>query len=309
MSLFLFLVCQLTCHCVFPFINFMIVWRVRILGFSVFLFSLCISFLLSCYFSFVIFICFCLIILLLLFFSVAKSRFLRYRQDCNEDISDLFAQIFRDKYRTPLKNVALRNCTITDDGMTALLQHDLVSLSLWYCDNVTTSSWPILIDHGHNLRFLELGKYVDMLKYSEPNEKAPIDFQLQLPKLQKLILTDVVLQPTVQFSHLRELTYLDLTSCTFAEFNLETILNLPNLITLILFDVWPLESEIPTICRMKQLQKLDISTAHVNVSNGIYKNPNEVSFLCLKLNIFEYYESFAPSRCRRWRKLSKVYQI
>lgn len=204
-------------------------------------------------------------------------RFLKYRQDCNEDIHDLLAHIFSDKQRTPLKHVALRTCTISDDGMAVLLAHNLVSLSLWYCDSITTASWNKLIEHGSNLRFLELGKYVDMLKYGEPNEKAPIDFQLTLPRLQKLILTAVVLQPTVQFSHLKELTYLDLTSCIFAEFSLEALVDLPNLTSLILFDVWPLETEIPTICKLKQLHRLDISTAHVNVSNGTYKTPNAVS--------------------------------
>lgn len=161
--------------------------------------------------------------------------------------------------------------------MAVLLQHNLVSLSLWYCDSITTASWNTLIENGSNLRYLELGKYVDMLKYGEPNEKAPIDFQLMLPHLQKLILSAVVLQPTVQFSHLKELSYLDLTSCIFAEFSLDALIDLPNLSSLILFDVWPLETEIPIICKLKQLRQLDISTAHVNVSNGTYKNPNEVN--------------------------------
>lgn len=206
-----------------------------------------------------------------------SCRFFKYRQDCNEDINDVFAHIFSDKQRTPLKRVTLRNCTISDDGMAVLLGHKLVSLSLWYCDSITTASWNTLIEHGSNLRFLELGKYVDMLKYGEPNEKAPIDFQLTLPRLQKLILTAVVLQPTVQFSHLKELSYLDLTSCIFAEFSLDALVDLPNLTSLILFDVWPLESEISTICKLKQLRQLDISTAHVNNINGVYKTPNEVS--------------------------------
>lgn len=187
-------------------------------------------------------------------------------------------KIFRDTHRTPLKHIALRNCTISDVGMSVLLNHDLVSLSLWYCDVITTASWQTLIEHGKNLEYLELGRYVDMLKHSEPNEKMPIDFKLDLPKIRKLILTGVVLQPTVEFNHLKDLTYLDLTQCTFHnEFTLESIVNLPNLTTLILFNVWPLETELTTICSMKKLQKLDISTGYFNTNNyGTFKNPNEV---------------------------------
>lgn len=177
--------------------------------------------------------------------------------------------------------MALRNCTISDNGMTTILKHDLLSLSMWYCDNVTTDSWETLIEHGKSLQVLELGRYVDLLKHSEPNEKTPIDFELNLPNLRKLILNAVVLQPTLQFTELKNLSYLDLTACIFAEFSLESLVDLPNLSALILFNVWPLESELPAICNMKKLKILDISTAYgasaaVINGNGSYKNPNEV---------------------------------
>lgn len=199
--------------------------------------------------------------------------------------------IFRDKHRTPLKHVSLRNCTITNEGMALLLRHELTSLSMWYCDSITTDIWSTVIEYGRNLKALELGRYVDMLKYSEPNEKTPIDFQLDLPNLRKLILNAVVLQPTLQFTHLTELTYLDLTSCIFAEFSLDALTNLSNLSSLILFNVWPLESELPTICKLKKLTTLDISTAAVASAllisgNGSYKNPNQVREL---YGVFQFY--------------------
>lgn len=224
--------------------------------------------------------------LFLLYFSlivilIPCYRFLQYRQNSSEDISDAFINIFRDKYRTPLKHVALRNCTISDEGMSILLNHDLISLSMWYCDNVSTQSWRTLIEHGQCLQVLELGRYVDLLKYTEPNEKTPIDFELNLPSLRKLILNAVVLQPTLQFTELKSLSYLDLTACIFAEFSLESLVDLPNLSALILFNVWPLESELPAICKMKKLKILDISTAYgasatISNGNGSYKNPNKV---------------------------------
>lgn len=202
-----------------------------------------------------------------------KRRFFKHRQDCNEDVDDEFVKIFHDKLRTPLRHISLRNCSITDDGMNILLNHNLVSLSLWYCEQITNASWQSLIEHGKNLEYLELGRFVDMLKTNkEPS--TPIDFKLDLPRIRKLILNGVIMQPTVEFYHLNDLNYLDLTQCTFT--SLESIVNLPNLTTLILFDVWPLESELPTICRMKKLQNLDISTANT-IDYGNFKSPNEAS--------------------------------
>jgi Zyg-11 family protein len=107
--------------------------------------------------------------------------------------------IFKDTSRTPLKFVSLRNSSITDNGMSVLLKHNLISLSLWYCDKITTASWSALINNGKELKSLELGKFVDLLKYREPNEKTPIDFHIDLPKLRRLILNGVALQSSITF--------------------------------------------------------------------------------------------------------------
>lgn len=186
--------------------------------------------------------------------------------------------IFQDVNRTPLKFVSLRNSSITDDGMEILFQHKLVSLSMWYCEAITVKSWYKLIEMCNQLRSLELGRYVDMLKFSEPNEKEPIDFQLDLPNLRRLILNGVVLQRTIKFNHLKELSYLDLTSCIFANFSLKQLSDLPNLSTLILFNVWPIEDEIHVLCEMKNLHTLDISVGTAG-GHGTYSSPNKT--LCM----------------------------
>jgi Zyg-11 protein homolog len=188
------------------------------------------------------------------------------------DINDNFINVFKDINRTPLKFVSLRNSSITDEGMRHLLEHKLISLSLWYCDKMTHASWQPLIANGDELRNLELGKLVDMLKNREPNEKTPLDFQLQLPKLRRLVLNGVALQSSVTFSHLHELTYLDLTACLFADFSLESLTYLPQLQTLILFNVWPLDREIKTICKLKGLRTLDISLSKSMMPS--YKDPD-----------------------------------
>lgn len=95
--------------------------------------------------------------------------------------------------------MSLRNCTITDAGMETLLHHDLVSLTMWYCDSVTNQCWQTLINHSSRLKILELGRYVDILQDTQTPEKEPLDFQLNLPQLKKLRLNAVVLKPTLQF--------------------------------------------------------------------------------------------------------------
>lgn len=183
--------------------------------------------------------------------------------------------------------MSLRNSTITDDGMKLLLNHKLISLSLWYCDKITHASWQHLIANGGELKNLELGKFVDVLKNHEPNEKTPLDFQLELPKLKRLVLNGVALQSSVSFSHLQELTYLDLTACLFADFSLESLVHLPQLQTLILFNVWPLEREIPTICKLNNLRMLDISLSKPMMPS--YSSPNKtLEFIAESLPFLEH---------------------
>jgi Zyg-11 protein homolog len=169
--------------------------------------------------------------------------------------------------------VSLRNSSITDEGMKYLVQHRLISLSLWYCDKVTHDSWLHLLANGDEIRNLEIGKQVNILRFREPNERTPIDFQINLPKLKRLVMHGVALQPSVSLSHLIELSYLDLSSCHLVEFSLDCLTQLPQLQTLILFNVWPLEREIPSICKLKSLQMLDISLPKPMMPS--YNAPNE----------------------------------
>lgn len=182
-----------------------------------------------------------------------------------------------DTKKTPLKYVQLRNSSITDEGMKILLRHNLVSLSLWYCNEITTQLWPHVLEHGKQLRCLELGKYVDLLKYPEPSDKTPIEpaFQLDLPHLQRLVLNGVDLQSATQFTHLIHLKHLDLTLCSLRDFDLGVLSHLPNLQTLILFNVWPLEEEIPKLCKLTGLRTLDLSLNRPG-ANGTYSSPNQL---------------------------------
>ncbi|KAJ6641721.1 Protein zer-1 like [Pseudolycoriella hygida] len=204
------------------------------------------------------------------------DRFIRHHQDCNQTVTNQFLFIFHDIHQTPLKYVSIRESTINDEGLKLLLQHNLVSLSLWYCDNLTTESWNNIIEYGSNLRELELGRYVDILKYSHFSSPTVKDFEFQinLPNLRRLKINSVTLLTTLQFSHLTELNHLDLSGCTFNGFSLNAIVNLPNLTALILFNIRTIETELPALCMMKKLTALDISTCS-NGTSGNYENPNQ----------------------------------
>lgn len=160
--------------------------------------------------------------------------------------------------------------------MRVLLAHKLHSLTMWYCDSVTTRSWPDVLANAEQLRTLELGRYVDLLKNSAPNEKSAVDFQLDLPCLQKLRMNAVVLQPRLHFEQLQQLRYLDLTACLLSDgFGLTALRPLSGTLqTLVLFNVWPLEAEIEAICALTELRSLDVSTAFGSTGNGTYAEPN-----------------------------------
>lgn len=79
------------------------------------------------------------------------------------------------------------------------------------------------------------------------------------------------------YSHLKQLSFLDLTACVFEEFSIEALVDLPNLSTLILFNIWPLEEQLHIVCKLRSLMALDISTAFGTTGNGSYNDPNKVT--------------------------------
>lgn len=209
----------------------------------------------------------------MIFFIFFLPRFLQFYQNNSLDVDDQLINILKQPDRTPIKYAALRNSSVTDEGLKSLLQHKLISLSLWYCDKITHESWQHLLQCGDELRNLEIGKQVNLLRHREPNERIPLQFSLQLPKLKRLVMHGVALQSTVNLTQPFELSYIDLSSCNLNDFSLECLVHLPQLTTLILFNVWPLEREIPAICKLRNLQTLDISLPKPMMPS--YNAPNE----------------------------------
>lgn len=203
------------------------------------------------------------------------DRLLEAYQQFHRHLDDKFISLLRDRNRTSLKVVHLRNSTLTNEGLEILMRHKLYSLSMWYCDRITVNSHHLLARYGEGLRSLELGISSHLLQNSEPNEKEPIDFQFNCPHLRRLVLNGVVMNIRLQFAHLRDLNHLDLTSCVLANFNLDALGSLPQLHTLILFNVWPIANQLHAICCLRRLRTLDISISSSGNGHGTYDLPDQ----------------------------------
>ncbi|XP_030380134.1 protein zer-1 homolog [Scaptodrosophila lebanonensis] len=201
--------------------------------------------------------------------------FLENYQRFKRPLDDRVINLFTDTQRTSLKIVNLRNSTLTSSGLETLMRHKLFALSMWYCDRITVNSHHLLARYGDSLRSLELGISSHLLQNAEPNEKEPVDFQLTCPHLRRLVLNGVVMHPRLQFAHLHDLGHLDLTSCVLANFSLEALSKLPNLHTLILFNVWPIANQLHAICCLRNLRTLDISISSSANGHGTYDLPDQ----------------------------------
>ncbi|XP_032573716.1 protein zer-1 homolog isoform X2 [Drosophila sechellia] len=201
--------------------------------------------------------------------------FLENYQRFNRPLDDSVIRLFEDTQRTSLKIVNLRNSTLSSIGLETLMRHKLFALSLWYCDMISVGSHHLLAHYGDSLRSLELGISSHLLQYAEPNEKEPVDFQLTCPHLRRLVLNGVVMHHRLQFAHLHDLGHLDLTSCVLANFSLEALGSLPNLHTLILFNVWPIANQLHAICCLRRLCTLDMSISSSGNGHGTYDLPDQ----------------------------------
>ncbi|KAL7732768.1 hypothetical protein ACLKA6_005910 [Drosophila palustris] len=203
------------------------------------------------------------------------DAFLENYQRFHRPLDDRVINLFSDTRRTSLKIVNLRYSTLSSLGLETLMRHKLFALSMWYCDKITVNSHHLLAHYGDSLRSLELGISSHLLQNAEPNEKEPVDFQLTCPHLRRLVLNGVVMHHRLQFAHLQDLSHLDLTSCVLANFSLEALVMLPNLHTLILFNVWPIANQLHAICCLRRLCTLDISISSSGNGHGTYDLPDQ----------------------------------
>ncbi|RVE54314.1 hypothetical protein evm_001141 [Chilo suppressalis] len=197
------------------------------------------------------------------------EKFLESYQKANRVYNNI-ANIFRDRSRTRLDTVKLRNARITDEGLKCLMEHKPYEVELVQCEYLAPGSLDIISANSQNLVSLKIGPQTDML-IKDTNFYTQTRNIIDAPNLRRLTLHSCGLPV---FHMLSQLTYLDLSQCSLSG-SIIHLWELKNLKTLILYDVsWVQRYLFDWILTLHSLRHLDISQSDDYVTR--YYNPNEV---------------------------------
>lgn len=204
------------------------------------------------------------------------EKFLQAYQKKNR-VNDNIANLFRDRSRTRLHAVRLRNSRITDEGLRFFMEHKPHEVELVQCEYLSQASIDIINNNSDNLISLKFGPLTYVFS-QEPQDNLfrPRRYVIDAPKLRRLtihcrglaIFPLLLLKPL----QLHQLTHLDLS-----EYQANTtwaLHELKNLKSLILHSVLWSKEIIDWISTLHTLRHLDISQS--NERQGKYFNPNEV---------------------------------
>lgn len=185
------------------------------------------------------------------------EKLLKFYQSKSGPLDDRFIKIFGDSSVTGLGRVCLRNSSVTDNGLQAILKHNLEELHLENCKNVTTESLFFLNKYGKNLRYLTIGHDVELLTPDIYNGGHFCIFKT--PKLKSLALRNSLMSLKNEeyfkrlVSPLQNLTHLDLSGCTEVE-GFSFLLLVPNLEFLVLYNSLNVQEGLFFIYHLKKLR-------------------------------------------------------
>lgn len=200
-------------------------------------------------------------------------------------VNDNIANVFRDKFRTRLNTVKLRNSRITDEGLRCLMEHKPYEVELVQCEYLSQASLETINNNSENLLSLKFGPVTYVLSQDETLYRQR-GYIINAPNLRRLIIQrrGLAIFPLLLLKPLNNLTHLDLSECTSAASIWAH--GMDNLRVLILHSVHWSKDVIDWIVSLHHLVHLDISQS--NERHGKYFNPNEVlSKLVLSLPALE----------------------
>lgn len=211
------------------------------------------------------------------------EKLLTVRQKGVTLLDNNFVSIFRDRLTTRLKRVKLRNTNINDTGFKTLLKHKLLELDVSHCPVITENSLRTITSYGQSLTSLTIGDNMRIFPTSifcapGKSEYSERGYIILAPKLKRLTIKNVHIpgDPTffsLLLKPLVNLTQLDLSDCGDCG-NLCFLNQLPNLTSLILYNVDGLQEAVPYFCQLIKLKHLDISQSKER--RGKYRNENLV---------------------------------
>ena len=215
------------------------------------------------------------------------------------DIDDNFIDILRDfGVSTRLEHLALRKCSLSDQGMRSLLGHGLRVISIHKCQWLSTNSLELINDSSSNLVSLHVDPgtiFPHCLSPSQDSWDEVVDentdeisvyekrrYILKAPQLRNLCIKNLFVEQggsyfAVMMTALPSLSHLDLSGLVHSQGleRLAFLLSCPNLVSLILHNVEEVNTSLNTLCQMKKVEHLDIS--QYDEQDGEFEDPT--SFL------------------------------
>jgi len=239
-----------------------------------------------------------------------SERLLRTIHEEGLDVTDAAAAPFApDGGRCGrLREVSVRDSSVTAEGLAALLAHQPAALDVHNCQNLEPFSLELVNRHSDSLTSLNLGNTVHILpdyvldgkddddvnNEGEPEDSLDEDvasarvfsergYILRGPRLQRLSMRDLLVREGRAYMNLllrplTSLTHLDVSGLGCAEGHdlggFSWLLHLPKLSSLVLHNVVGIDAGVPVICSIKTLQHLDVS--HSDDKIGYFTEPNRV---------------------------------
>lgn len=201
------------------------------------------------------------------------EKFLQTYQKKNR-VNDNIANLFRDRSRTRLDRVKLRNSRITDEGLRCFMDHKPYEVELVQCEYLSQASLDLINSNSDNLVSLKFGPLTYVVSQDESMFRQR-RYIIDAPKLRRLTIQcrGMSIFPLLLLKPLHHLTHLDLSEYTSAG-STWALHELKNLLSLVLHSVLWSKEIIEWIASMRTLQHLDISQS--NERHGKYFSPNEV---------------------------------
>lgn len=201
------------------------------------------------------------------------EKFLQAYQSTNR-VNDNIANLFRDRTRTRLDTVKLRNSRITDEGLKCLMEHKPYEVELVQCEYLAQGSLDIINSNSQNLVSLKFGPLTSIISHDE-NLFRQRGYIINAPNLRRLTIhcRNLPIFPLLLLKPLSRLTHLDLSECSSLG-SIWALSELKNLVSLILYSVHWSKDVIDWITTLTSLRHLDISQSFERLCK--YLNPNEV---------------------------------